>query len=397
MALCSYNSANFPVELRRVTGRGTLHGNLFRQMTGMKDNRVRTLVILALAVSLGSACASTQNKQHAAPRAEANDLDNKPASPRSGANRAALDGAETPPGTAAPSDGEQNGPAAAPAARIGNEEDDARPPQLKVRVHMVQGGLGDPQVIAKHMDGEHDRLYACVSLEGDIVKEDIAVALRIRPNGRVARARITSARPAETACLVRVFESMRFAATRRKSFIKATVQRVDSTTAAANLGALTYGFGTGGIGAGYGKIGVSRIGGVGHGSGHGSGISRLVGPTSKTAHVQLGPVTVHGALDQKLVRRVLRTRLPQLRTCYQRELATRPALGGTMKVEFTVTEAAASGPGRVPGSVATARAWGVHSALDSCVATAMKGLRFPPPAGTQVLVNYSLTLSPRVP
>ena len=76
-----------------------------------------------------------------------------------------------------------------------------------------------------------------------------------------------------------------------------------------------------------------------------------------------GSPTVTGPLDKVVVERMVRSHLPQLRACYERELATTPAMTGTVTVTFL------AGP---DGRVATTSVLGsgVLPAVSACAALA---------------------------
>jgi hypothetical protein len=95
--------------------------------------------------------------------------------------------------------------------------------------------------------------------------------------------------------------------------------------------------------------------------------------------VVAGSPTVTGPLDKVVVERVVRSRLPELRTCYERELAATPAMTGTVTVTFL------AGP---DGRVATTSVLGsgVSPAVSACAVQVVQTLQFP--TGQPISVSY---------
>jgi hypothetical protein len=93
-------------------------------------------------------------------------------------------------------------------------------------------------------------------------------------------------------------------------------------------------------------------------------------------------------VDKIIIRRHVRTRMKEIIACYEHELATNPALTGTVEVKFTIV---------ATGDVSEATASGLDPALDRCVEGEIKQVKFPEPKGGQrkVEVNYPLSFKPR--
>ncbi len=98
-----------------------------------------------------------------------------------------------------------------------------------------------------------------------------------------------------------------------------------------------------------------------------------------TPSVIAGSPVVQGPLDPAVVERVVRGYLPELRACYGRELATDPAMTGSVTVTFT------AGP---DGKVTTTGVLGsgVSPAVSACVVRVVQTLPFP--AGQMISVRY---------
>jgi pSer/pThr/pTyr-binding forkhead associated (FHA) protein len=90
-----------------------------------------------------------------------------------------------------------------------------------------------------------------------------------------------------------------------------------------------------------------------------------------------------GTIDREAVRRVIRSILSQIRSCYEKQLRLNPSLGGKLVITFEIAE---------QGRVALSKP--KTSTLDDpevgrCVAARIQAQRFPePPAGTIAVVDY---------
>ncbi|MBL8622468.1 MAG: AgmX/PglI C-terminal domain-containing protein [Myxococcales bacterium] len=90
-----------------------------------------------------------------------------------------------------------------------------------------------------------------------------------------------------------------------------------------------------------------------------------------------------GDLDRAPIRRAVLERLPQIKACYERALATTPDLAGTVSTQFFIAP---------NGTVMSANASGVSPEVASCVAAIIKAIEFPKPrGGGGVQVNYPFT------
>ncbi len=90
------------------------------------------------------------------------------------------------------------------------------------------------------------------------------------------------------------------------------------------------------------------------------------------------PFPVVASLDRNVIRNKMRDNLARFRYCYEKELAIKPGLAGTVLASFTV---------KPDGSVDEATATGVDPNVASCVARVLATLRFPK-GGGDVKVNY---------
>jgi len=103
----------------------------------------------------------------------------------------------------------------------------------------------------------------------------------------------------------------------------------------------------------------------------------------------LGYPASQGDLDKAIIRRYVKRNLNKIRYCYEKSLLAKPALEGTVQVQFFIAPS---------GSVATAAATGVDPEVSDCVAGVFKSIEFPAPkGGGGVQVNYPITFRPAGP
>lgn len=156
------------------------------------------------------------------------------------------------------------------------------------------------------------------------------------------------------------------------------------------LGTVGTGWGGGG-GTGEGTIGLGNIGSVGHGSGYGygSGSGRgLRGRATEGPIMRAEAPSVSGMISPEVIRRVVLRNAGQVRRCYEMALQRSPSLAGRMNVRFAI------GLNGAIAAVTIVQSLG-DTALDQCVATAIRRWVFPAPSGSgPVLVNYPFNFSP---
>jgi len=163
---------------------------------------------------------------------------------------------------------------------------------------------------------------------------------------------------------------------------------VEVPAAAAQIAA------SGGGGTGYGSIGVGSYGSVGYGSGSaagygygGGGGGMMAARAVAAPQVRIGNAVAVGGLDKQIVRRYVRARLPAIRYCYEKQLLVHPDLRGTVNAHFTIDATGAV-------TVATADGLG-NTAVEECVARAVKTIRFPAATGGGIVrVTYPFLLEP---
>ncbi|MBK6463334.1 MAG: AgmX/PglI C-terminal domain-containing protein [Myxococcales bacterium] len=153
-------------------------------------------------------------------------------------------------------------------------------------------------------------------------------------------------------------------------------------TLSALSGAPSGGVGllSGGAGGGIG-LGSAGAGGLGTGSGFG----RLGSGSGSSITLRQGATQVVGRLPPEVIQRIVRMNFGRMRLCYESALRTNPKLGGRASVRFVIgpTGAVASA---VPGPTDFA-----PPAMQTCLATAFRGMSFPQPdGGGSVTVVYPI-------
>jgi len=142
---------------------------------------------------------------------------------------------------------------------------------------------------------------------------------------------------------------------------------------------------TGAGGKGTATQGIAGIGTKGRGSGmsnYGAGIG-LGGKGNVTIDVGGAEEGWEGTIDKEAVRRVIRSILSQIKSCYERQLRVKSDLEGKVVIQFEIID-----QGRV--RVAKTKSTTMNDpTVESCVAGRIKSARFPePPAGTIAVVDY---------
>jgi len=94
-----------------------------------------------------------------------------------------------------------------------------------------------------------------------------------------------------------------------------------------------------------------------------------------------------GSMDKAMIRAVVRSHLDEVRACYEKKLATSPALQGRVMVQFTVGH-----DGTVVAAIVQSST--IDDAnLNACIVEATRRWRYPPPCGDGiVIVSYPFVL-----
>ncbi len=142
---------------------------------------------------------------------------------------------------------------------------------------------------------------------------------------------------------------------------------------------------TGAGGKGTATQGISGVGTKGRGSGmssYGSGVG-LGGKGNVTIDAGGADAGWEGTIDREAVRRVIRSILNQIKSCYERQLRVNSSLEGKVVIQFEIME---------QGRVRTAKTKSTSlndGTVESCVAARIREARFPePPPGTIAVVDY---------
>ncbi len=126
---------------------------------------------------------------------------------------------------------------------------------------------------------------------------------------------------------------------------------------------------------GYGKIGLGKFGREGY-AGPGSGGPGTRRHTPGVPTPRIGEATAGPGYDKQIIRRYIRRNLQKIAYCYEKELLAKPALEGTVNVQFFISP---------NGTVASSTGAGVDPSVANCVAEVVKAIEFPKPdAGVQV-------------
>lgn len=147
------------------------------------------------------------------------------------------------------------------------------------------------------------------------------------------------------------------------------------------LGSRGSGYGGGGTAAGLGGLGTRGSGLGASGYGRGAGFYGQKGGGGPG--VGAGDPIILGALDKSLIDRVVKSHLPQIRYCYERELAKNPKLFGKIVIKFVIGK---------DGSVSSASTKSTtmnNPIVEQCVNERFLRMRFPAPKGGGiVIVSY---------
>lgn len=112
-------------------------------------------------------------------------------------------------------------------------------------------------------------------------------------------------------------------------------------------------------------------------------------PPTSTNMALHGEDEPEGALDEDIIRRIVRAHINEIRHCYNQLLTDDPKASGRVEVQFKI-----SPDGDVPVAV-IGESTIDDEALLGCMATAVKRWKFPKPrGGGKVQVTYPFVLSP---
>lgn len=127
----------------------------------------------------------------------------------------------------------------------------------------------------------------------------------------------------------------------------------------------------------------ARTGWAGAEVGHGASGQ---GPPAISVITDEAPTVTGAGLNASFLRRLMRSRIPLLRSCYERELQRSAKLAGKVDLSFTI------GP---DGAVSSSKGTGLAKVSD-CLAHQVKQMKFPKPKdGAAVSVRYPLVFKPK--
>jgi outer membrane biosynthesis protein TonB len=110
-------------------------------------------------------------------------------------------------------------------------------------------------------------------------------------------------------------------------------------------------------------------------------------PRIKTSDACVG---CGGPYSKEVMKRVIKTHVPEVRACYKATFGKKWKPGGTVKLGFVIKP-----DGSISGARAKSSAEGTGD-VDACIVEAMKSWTFPSPmgGGTIIVKNYKLELKP---
>lgn len=157
------------------------------------------------------------------------------------------------------------------------------------------------------------------------------------------------------------------------------------------------GSGRGGGGNASNAIGVGAAGLMGHGTGtdglhygpgDGGGVTGFQDRKNKIPEAQVGKGKVTGDIDKDLIRRIVRSHINEVRSCYNAGLTRNPNLDGRVTIQFSIV-----GNGKVASSVVQENTT-TDKEVGNCIARAVKRWQFPRVGkGGTALVSYPFRLT----
>jgi hypothetical protein len=276
----------------------------------------------------------------------------------------------------------------------------ASPAKVAVTEVTVTGSGGvDPEIARRAFDAALDAARRCYAdAKGRVLAPAVTVTVKFRVDARGAVAKASAVGlPSMNSCITTAINALVFDAPSQGAIDVTEKLRVREPPTAGILGSLTavkdgpmtklgtIGTISGDLASDGGLLGEPAPGGgLGRdaptGYGTPGGARRTQGGTLM---VSLGQPTVQGDLDRAIVRRYVKRNLKKIQDCYEKQLVTRPALAGTLQLQFAI-----DGDGKVTSSSGS----GVDPAVASCAAEVVQHIEFPRPKSGPVQVSYALGL-----
>ncbi|HEY1956882.1 MAG TPA: AgmX/PglI C-terminal domain-containing protein [Polyangiaceae bacterium] len=111
-------------------------------------------------------------------------------------------------------------------------------------------------------------------------------------------------------------------------------------------------------------------------------------PVRRVPHFVMPPVTVGPAVSVVVIRRVVRSRMEEMRRCYRSGLRRSPTLGGRVTLEIVVQPSGALQRVTIKSTTLA------DPAVTSCVAHAVGTLVFPRLSAGSLVIDYPLLFVP---
>lgn len=277
-------------------------------------------------------------------------------------------------------------------------------PRVSVGAPTFTGTL-DTKAFGTTIRAAQTRLGACYTkarAKAPELRGTATVTFTIAADGKAVAASATGLVQEAEACIAAVVGKLAFARPKGGKGVDVSIGITFEPGAAATDEAEAeldggFGFGRsgfgpgGGCGTGWGTIGTGRYGTLGSGgTGSGFGPAGCGGMRGRGANVptmRIGQPTVTGDLDKAIIRRYIKRNIQKLTYCYEKQLLVKPAIAGSIRVDFTI-----AGTGRVTSSEAKGD---VDKNVDACFAGVIKAIEFPKPKnGGDVKVSYPFTMRP---
>ena len=110
--------------------------------------------------------------------------------------------------------------------------------------------------------------------------------------------------------------------------------------------------------------------------------------SSSPASVREGAPSTSGRLPPEVIQRSVRANMGRFRSCYERGLASNPALEGRVAVKFVIDRSGAVSTAADDGSTLP------DPSVVQCIVRQYRSMSFPPPEGGAVTVRYPLDFRP---
>jgi len=281
---------------------------------------------------------------------------------------------------------------AAPAAAEPAHDTPTDAASIDITELTISGGGGVDPTIMRHAFEDTvvvaQRCYDSAKSRPAKLSATVTLKFRIDDRGAVAKAAAVGL-PSMNSCIATAIKALVFDAP-SKGALDVTEKLAFSTPRTALRTAGILGSTTDPQGGGFASLtGTGDIsGGFDDTEIYGGLLSSEPGkPARRTVPtVSIGQPTAQGDLDKAIIRRYIKRNIRKIQYCYEKQLASKPGLAGTVQVQFTI-----GGDGRVSSSSGS----GVDATVASCVAEVIQNIEFPRPKTDGVVnVNYPFVFHP---